>query len=107
MLIDIGIAMEGPYGTYTRIAPRRGNIVNKYLDIMAGVIDNNYRGNIRVAVYDFGYTDQIVNTANKIAQIILQKIHYLVFIHTKNLSKTRQDQKRFRSTDDEIILQKF
>ena len=47
-LVSTGIKIEIPEGYYGRIAPRSGLAVNKGLDVMAGVIDSGYRGELKV-----------------------------------------------------------
>jgi dUTP pyrophosphatase len=43
-LISTGIAMAIPTGNYGRIAPRSGLAVKNFIDVGAGVIDEDYRG---------------------------------------------------------------
>ena len=74
MLVPTDIAIECPIGTYGRIAPRSGLTLKRNLDTMAGVIDNDYRGNVQVAMYNFGDEEQIIQTGVKIAQILFEKI---------------------------------
>ena len=46
------IAITCPSGSYGRIAPRSGLTVKKHLDIRAGVIDDDYTGNVIVAMHN-------------------------------------------------------
>ena len=43
-LISIGIAIAVPSGNYGRIAPRSGLAVKNGIDVGAGVVDEDYRG---------------------------------------------------------------
>lgn len=43
-MISTGIAMAIPTGNYGRIAPRSGLAVKNFIDVGAGVIDEDYRG---------------------------------------------------------------
>ena len=47
-LISTGINIEIPDGFYGRIAPRSGLACKKGIDVLAGVIDSGYRGEIKV-----------------------------------------------------------
>ncbi|KAG3261821.1 hypothetical protein H1C71_016725 [Ictidomys tridecemlineatus] len=49
---DIQIAL--PSGCYGRIAPRSGLAAKYFIDVGAGVIDEDYRGNIGVVLFNFG-----------------------------------------------------
>ncbi|XP_076785787.1 deoxyuridine 5'-triphosphate nucleotidohydrolase, mitochondrial isoform X2 [Arvicanthis niloticus] len=49
---DIQIAV--PSGCYGRVAPRSGLTVKHFIDVGAGVIDEDYRGNVGVVLFNFG-----------------------------------------------------
>ena len=91
-LVSTGISIEIPEGFYGRIAPRSGLACKKGLDVLAGVIDSGYRGEIKVLLINFnleGYNhvpnafEAMFGTANKIeikpedriAQLIIEKCH--------------------------------
>ena len=46
--LEADISIEPPKGTYVRIAPHSGLALKHQLDVLAGVIDTNYRGTIKV-----------------------------------------------------------
>ena len=71
-LVKTCLAMALPPGCYGRIAPRSG-IALKFIDIGAGVIDSDYRGEIGVILFNFGDEDFMVNMGDKIAQLIFEK----------------------------------
>ena len=52
-LISTGINIEIPEGFYGRVAPRSGLACKKGIDVMAGVIDSGYRGEIKVLLINF------------------------------------------------------
>lgn len=74
MVVSTGISVQLPTGTYGRIAPRSGLAVKHGLDTLAGVIDPDYTGEVKVVlqnldtVYPF-----IVRPGYRIAQLILEK----------------------------------
>jgi dUTP pyrophosphatase len=43
-LVKLGIAVAVPSGNYGRIAPRSGLALKNFIDVGAGVIDEDYRG---------------------------------------------------------------
>jgi len=53
MTISTGIAIAIPPGTYTRIALRSGLAAKHSINIGAGVIDQNYRGEIKVLLINY------------------------------------------------------
>lgn len=52
-LVSTGIAMQIPIGNYGRIAPRSGLAAKNFIDIGAGVIDADYRGEVKVLLFNF------------------------------------------------------
>ena len=66
--------MALPPGCYGRVAPRSGLALKKSIDIGAGVIDSDYRGEVGVILFNFGNKDFIVNMGDRIAQLIFEKI---------------------------------
>jgi deoxyuridine 5'-triphosphate nucleotidohydrolase len=72
--ISTGIALAVPPGTYTRITPRSGLAVKHRIDIGVGVIDEEYRGKIKVVLINNSTIPFQVQLGNRIAQLILQKV---------------------------------
>ena len=60
-------------GFYIRIAPRSGLAVKKSIDIGAGVVDNDYRGEIKVVMINNCDNEFCINIGDKIAQFIVEK----------------------------------
>lgn len=73
-VIKTDLIIKVPQGTYGRIAPRSGLAIKKFIDIGAGVIDSDYRGNVGIVIFNFGDEDFEVNIGDRIAQLVLEKI---------------------------------
>ena len=73
-LVKTSLQMALPTGCYGRIAPRSGLALKKFIDIGAGVIDTDYRGEVGVVLFNFGSEDFVVNMGDRIAQLIFEKI---------------------------------
>ena len=70
-MIPIGLSMSyDNMNYYMRIAPRSGLTVKNSIDVGAGVIDFDYRGEIKVVLMNNGTEDFIVTKNMKIAQMI-------------------------------------
>lgn len=69
-----GLAVAIPPGFYGRIAPRSGLAAKNGLDVLAGVIDSDYRGEICCLLYNTG--DEPINlpAGSKICQLIIEQI---------------------------------
>lgn len=101
-LIPTGIALEIPSGYYGRIAPRSGLAFKHGIDVMAGVIDSDYRGEIGVILYNSdSYNDFTYSQGDKIAQIIFEKHYDFTFkevFQLKDLDETQRGAGGFGST---------
>jgi deoxyuridine 5'-triphosphate nucleotidohydrolase len=53
-LVPTDLAVFLPVGTYGRVAPRSGLSWKKHIDVGAGVIDRDYRGNVGVVLFNHG-----------------------------------------------------
>merc|ERR1711973_899918 len=51
------ISIRVPDGTYGRVAPRSGLAAKSHLDVGAGVIDQDYTGNVGVVLFNHAQTD--------------------------------------------------
>jgi len=76
-LFKTNISTAIPHGYYGRIAPRSWLAYKHGIDVLAGVIDSGYRGDIWVILINFGTEDFPVNEGDKIAQFIIEKCHYV------------------------------
>ena len=73
-LVPTGIAISVPPGTYGRIAPRSGLAVKHGIDVGAGVIDEDFRSEIKVLLMNHGDADYKINIGDRIVQLIIEKI---------------------------------
>jgi len=98
-LVSTGITIELPENIYGRIAPRSGLALKHGLDVLAGVVDEGYRGVIGVVIYNTDKNKEyIINVGDKIAQLILETYHKQDFIWSDNLSESDRSNKGFGST---------
>ncbi|AAR98364.1 ORF007 dUTPase [Bovine papular stomatitis virus] len=67
------LQIQLPDGCYGRVAPRSGLAVKHFIDVGAGVIDADYRGNVGVVLFNFGHNDFEVKTGDRIAQLICER----------------------------------
>ena len=73
-LARTGLAVAIPPGFYGRVAPRSGLAVKSGLDVLAGVIDADYRGEICVVLYNTGEETIELPAGSKICQLIVEQI---------------------------------
>lgn len=89
-MIGTGIAMEIPNGYFGGIYPRSGLATKSGLRPAncVGVIDSDYRGEIKVAIHNDSNTPKMVNDGDRIAQLIIQSYLNVEFEETDELSDT-------------------
>ena len=97
-LISTGIAMQIPVGNYGRVAPRSGLAVKNFIDIGAGVIDADYRGEVKVLLFNFSDTDFQVNVGDRVAQLIIEKYTRTEIEEVTDLDDTVRGEGGFGST---------
>jgi len=93
------IIIELPQGCYGRIAPRSGLAVKHSIDVGAGVVDPDYRGNVGILLINFGTSRFIVKKGDKIAQIICEKCVMPTVIEIDHVSLTERGISGFGSTN--------
>ena len=99
VLAETGIAIGLPKGTYAWIAPRSGLASKKGIAINGGVIDADYTGEIRVIMVDHGKADCRIQEGDRIAQLIIEKIHTSDIMEVDELELTERADRGFGSTD--------
>ena len=74
VMAKTGLAVAIPPGFYGRVAPRSGLASKNGLDVLAGVIDSDYRGEVCCLLYNTG--EEIIKLAagSKICQLIIEQI---------------------------------
>ncbi|NWI74042.1 deoxyuridine 5'-triphosphate nucleotidohydrolase, mitochondrial isoform X1 [Catharus ustulatus] len=93
---DIQIAL--PSGCYGRVAPRSGLAAKHFIDVGAGVIDEDYRGNVGVVLFNFGKETFEVKKGDRIAQLICERIYYPELEEVEALDDTERGEGGFGST---------
>lgn len=97
-LVKTNLAVEIPVGYYGRIAPRSGLAWKSGIDIFAGVIDPDYRGNIGIIVYNSSDSTFEIKEGDKIAQFIFEKCEILEPEEVDVLEDTKRGEGGFGST---------
>ncbi|GAA5986368.1 hypothetical protein JCM10908_003726 [Rhodotorula pacifica] len=97
-LISTGLAIAVPEGTYGRVAPRSGLASKHMIDTGAGVIDADYRGEVKVLLFNLSKTDFEVKQGDRIAQLILERIVTPEVQEVESLAETVRGAGGFGST---------
>ena len=94
--MDLQLAI--PPGCYGRVAPRSGLALKHGIDVGAGVVDANYRGNVAVLLFNFGSAEFSVALGDRVAQLILERICYAELVEVSALDQTPRGSSGFGSS---------
>lgn len=103
MLIPTGLYVEIPVGYEIQVRPRSGLALKKGITVLntPGTVDSDYRNGIGVILINLGQDDFIVESGDRIAQIVLNQVPQIEWIpvnSTEELSSTDRGLGGFGST---------
>lgn len=85
----LGIALECPTGCCGRIAPR-SSLALRGIDIGGGVIDPDFRGEVKVILVNNGNEPFTINPGDRIGQLVLEKFQKTEIMCSGSLSNTQR-----------------
>ena len=97
---DSGASTTLTIYNYPRSALTHGSglAVKKMIDVGAGVVDADYRGNVGVVLFNFGQDDFDVAVGDRIAQLILEQVSMVPAVQVEELTETERGAGGFGST---------
>jgi dUTP pyrophosphatase len=98
--IDLKFALEIPDTMVGRIESRSSVATKKECEVVAGVIDPDYRGSICVVLRNYGTKVAEFAAGDKIAQILFLMCYTGDLLETEDLTPTVRDVNGFGSTDN-------
>ena len=99
-LIPTGLSMAFSNDYEVQIRPRSGLAAKNNISVLntPGTIDSDFRGEIKVIIFNHGDKDFTVNNKDRIAQIILTPVEKIEFKETSELPETIRGEGGFGST---------
>ncbi len=97
-VVRTGLAVAIPEGYYGRIAPRSGLAAKVGLDVLSGVIDADYRGEILCLLYNTGDDTIRLPAESKVCQLIIEKIITPAAVWAEDINETERGSGGFGST---------
>ena len=98
-MVGTGIAIGLPHDTYGRIAPRSSLAIKHRLMTNAGVIDSDYRGEVKVVLANLGDQPYLVEKGDRIAQLIMEKLDNRELQEVTQLDDTKRGDQGFGSSN--------
>ncbi len=99
-LIPTGLSVAFSNEYEIQIRPRSGLAAKNNISVLntPGTIDSDYRGEIKVIIYNHGEKSFLVNNGDRIAQMILSPVVKMELIETNDLPQTIRGEGGFGST---------
>ena len=99
-LIATGISIAIPEGTEVQIRPRSGLAAKFSISVLntPGTIDSDYRGEIKIILFNHGKKEFTINNNDRVAQMVLMPILKTEFEEVEDLPETLRGSEGFGST---------
>ena len=99
-LVPTGLAVAFSSDFEIQIRPRSGLAAKNSISVLntPGTIDSDYRGEIKVILFNHGKNDFLINNKDRIAQMILTPVIKMEFEETDDLPETFRGEGGFGST---------
>src|SRR5210317_263460 len=97
-LVGTGVVVILPMNVYGRVAPRSGLAVKHGIQVGAGVVDPDYRGEIKVVIFNQGDRDFVIKKGDRIAQLVLERCETPDVREIESLDETDRGSGGFGST---------
>lgn len=100
VLIPTGLYIELPDGYEAQIRPRSGLAAKKGLSVLnaPGTIDSDYRGEIKVILINLSNETVVINTGERIAQMVIAKYEKALLTEVDELNNTERGSGGFGHT---------
>jgi len=99
-LISTGLSVAFSEDYEIQIRPRSGLAAKNNISVLntPGTVDSDYRGEIKVIIYNHGSENFVINNGDRIAQMILTPVIKMELEETNNLPETLRGEGGFGST---------
>jgi dUTP pyrophosphatase len=96
--VPTGMRLQIPAGHVGLVWPRSGLAVRHGIDTLAGVIDSDYRGEVRVVLVNHGEDPIVIAAGDRVAQLLVQRVERANFATASSLETTSRGEGGFGST---------
>ena len=99
-LVPTGLSVAFSEEYEIQIRPRSGLAAKNNISVLntPGTIDSDYRGEIKIILFNHGNSEFVINNKDRVAQMILTPIHKMELEEVKNLPDTLRGKGGFGST---------
>ena len=99
-LVPTGLSVAFSDEYEIQIRPRSGLAAKNNISVLntPGTIDSDYRGEIKIILFNHGNKEFVINNKDRVAQMILTPVHKMELEEVKNLPDTMRGKGGFGST---------
>lgn len=99
-LVPTGLFMELPDGFECQVRPRSGLAIKQGITCLntPGTIDSDYRGEVKVILINLSGEQQVINSGDRIAQLVIQKVETATWLPVDAIAETERNDGGFGST---------
>ena len=99
-LVPTGLSIAFSEDYEVQIRPRSGLAAKKRITVLntPGTIDSDYRGEIKIILFNHGKEEFVINNKDRVAQMILVPVVKMKFEEVENLPDTLRGEGGFGST---------
>ena len=100
VMVGSGVVLEIPHGFYGQLVPRSGMATKRGITLIntPGTIDESYRDEVKMALYNMSTEMQCVGRMERCAQVIIQPYAQVTPVEADELSETERGKGGFGST---------
>ncbi len=102
-LISTNLIVEIPEGFEIQVRPRSGLAAKHGIGLLnsPGTIDSDYRGEVKIILFNFSKEEFVIQRGDRIAQLILSKFYRAELNQAENLSSSSRGEGGFGHTGKE------
>lgn len=99
-LVPTNLRVEIPHGYEIQVRPRSGLAAKHGIGVLnsPGTIDSDYRGEVKVILFNFGEEDFVIKRGDRIAQMVLSKVYLADLKVTDDLNTSQRGEGGFGHT---------
>jgi dUTP pyrophosphatase len=92
VLVPTNLSVDIPFGYEIQVRPRSGLAAKYGIGVLnsPGTIDSDYRGEVKVILFNFGDADFTINRGDRIAQMIISKVINAELVESSELTESKR-----------------
>ncbi|GAB4136347.1 MAG: dUTP diphosphatase [Ignavibacteriales bacterium] len=99
-IVPTNLIFEIPEGFEVQVRPRSGLAIKHGIGVLnsPGTIDSDYRGEVKIILFNFSKEDFIINRGERIAQLVLSKVYKAEIEETNSINESSRGSGGFGHT---------